>query len=101
MRRDRSSFVVGRNGERDRFRRVLGRQPGDAEVAEVVALVEIDASLLVQLQQGQKAHDDVGQGEVGRQPAEGDCTEGREIIHRDWHALTPASPWRGVVAWCY
>src|SRR5687767_6358717 len=45
------------DGQRLQRHRLVA-QPGDGEIAEVLGLVEVDQALLVELEDGQEAHDD-------------------------------------------
>ncbi len=98
MRRARSSFVVSRSGEPTGSAGSPAANQATLSSPKWSPWSRSTAPLLVQLQQGQEAHDDVGQGEVRRQAAEGDGTEGRQLLGQLCHGLADAHPGGGHVS---
>src|SRR5947209_793361 len=94
MARRASSAIVGVHGGHRGGRG--GGDPGDLEVAEQRALVELDEALLVELEHGEEADDDLeALGQVLGQVPERDAPGARQLVDQLVDRVAHAGPDRG------
>ena len=76
----------------------VATEPDDRDVAEVAGLVELDQALLVQLEHGEEAHDDLEPlDQRAGELAERDAPDARQLVEQLLDRVGDAGPDRGDV----